>query len=102
VKPFWRTLKESCKGLGSVTLKINTQHTHRYNILGIPSLCSSVRLPPLLFASRSIGCTLSGHSHGGNFLIRREENPENTPRCETHCWHAFDSSPRFCVSRFLR
>jgi hypothetical protein len=26
--PFWRTLKESCKGLGSVSLKINTQHTH--------------------------------------------------------------------------
>jgi hypothetical protein len=25
--PFWRTLKESYKGLGSVTLKINTQHT---------------------------------------------------------------------------
>jgi hypothetical protein len=25
--PFWRTLKESCKGLGSVSLKINTQHT---------------------------------------------------------------------------
>ena len=25
--PFWRT-KESCKGLGSVILKINTQHTH--------------------------------------------------------------------------
>ena len=25
--PFWRTLEESCKGLGSVTLKINTQHT---------------------------------------------------------------------------
>ena len=24
---FWRTLEESCKGLGSVTLKINTQHT---------------------------------------------------------------------------
>ena len=26
--PCWRTLKESCKGLGSVSLKINTQHTH--------------------------------------------------------------------------
>ena len=28
--PFWRTLQESCqcKGLGLVTLKINTQHTH--------------------------------------------------------------------------
>ncbi len=26
--PFWRTPEESCKGLGSVTLKINTQHTH--------------------------------------------------------------------------
>ena len=25
---FWRTLEESCKGLGSVTFKINTQHTH--------------------------------------------------------------------------
>ncbi len=25
--PFWRTLEESCKGLGSVTLTINTQHT---------------------------------------------------------------------------
>jgi hypothetical protein len=25
--PFWRTLEESCKGLGSVTLKINNQHT---------------------------------------------------------------------------
>jgi hypothetical protein len=25
---FWRTPKESCKGLGSVTLKINTEHTH--------------------------------------------------------------------------
>jgi hypothetical protein len=25
--PFWRTPKESCKGLGSVTLKINTQRT---------------------------------------------------------------------------
>jgi hypothetical protein len=24
---FWRTLEESCEGLGSVTLKINTQHT---------------------------------------------------------------------------
>ena len=24
----WRTLEESCKGLGSVSLKINTQHTH--------------------------------------------------------------------------
>ena len=27
--PCWRTLKESCKGLGSVSLKINNQHTHR-------------------------------------------------------------------------
>ncbi len=26
--PFWRTLEESCKGLGSVSLKINNQHTH--------------------------------------------------------------------------
>ena len=26
--PFWRTLKESCKELDSVALKINTQHTH--------------------------------------------------------------------------
>ena len=26
--PCWRTLKESCKGLGSVSLKINNQHTH--------------------------------------------------------------------------
>jgi hypothetical protein len=26
--PFWRTLSEFCKGLGPVTLKINTQHTH--------------------------------------------------------------------------
>jgi hypothetical protein len=26
--PFWRTPEESCKGLGSVILKINTQHTH--------------------------------------------------------------------------
>jgi len=26
--PFGRTLEESCKGLGSVTLQINTQHTH--------------------------------------------------------------------------
>ena len=26
--PCWRTPEESCKGLGSVTLKINTQHTH--------------------------------------------------------------------------
>ena len=25
--PFWRTLEESCKGLGSVTLQINNQHT---------------------------------------------------------------------------
>jgi hypothetical protein len=25
--PCWRTLKESCKGLGSVSLKINNQHT---------------------------------------------------------------------------
>jgi len=25
--PFWRTLKESCEGLGSVTFKINAQHT---------------------------------------------------------------------------
>ena len=25
--PFWRTPKESCKGLGSMSLKINTQHT---------------------------------------------------------------------------
>ncbi len=25
--PFWRTLEESCKRLGSVYLKINTQHT---------------------------------------------------------------------------
>jgi hypothetical protein len=25
--PFWRTPKESWKGLGSVTFKINTQHT---------------------------------------------------------------------------
>jgi hypothetical protein len=25
--PFWRTPEESCKGLGSVSLKINTQHT---------------------------------------------------------------------------
>ncbi len=24
----WRTLKESCEGLGSVSLKINNQHTH--------------------------------------------------------------------------
>ena len=27
--PFWRKPKESCKGLGSATLKINTQHTLR-------------------------------------------------------------------------
>jgi len=26
--PCWRTLEESCKGLGSVSLKINNQHTH--------------------------------------------------------------------------
>ena len=26
-RSFWRTPEESCKGLGSVTLKINTQHT---------------------------------------------------------------------------
>jgi len=26
--PCWRTLKESYKGLGSVSLKINNQHTH--------------------------------------------------------------------------
>jgi hypothetical protein len=26
--PCWRTLKESCKGLGSVSLKINNRHTH--------------------------------------------------------------------------
>ena len=26
--PCWRTLKESCKVLGSVSLKINNQHTH--------------------------------------------------------------------------
>ena len=25
--PFWRTLEESCKGLGSVSLKINNQHS---------------------------------------------------------------------------
>ena len=25
--PFWRTPEESCKGLGSLSLKINTQHT---------------------------------------------------------------------------
>jgi hypothetical protein len=25
--PCWRTLKKFCKGLGSVTLKIKTQHT---------------------------------------------------------------------------
>ena len=25
---FWRTLEESRKGLGSVSLKINNQHTH--------------------------------------------------------------------------
>ena len=30
--PFWRTLKESCKGLGSVSLKTNTQHTHRVSV----------------------------------------------------------------------
>ena len=28
--PCWRTPEESCKGLGSVTLKMNTQHTHGY------------------------------------------------------------------------
>jgi len=28
--PFWRTPRESCKGLGSVTLKINTQHTRPF------------------------------------------------------------------------
>jgi hypothetical protein len=28
MSPFWRTLEESCKGLGSVTLKINNQHTN--------------------------------------------------------------------------
>ena len=28
--PFWRTLEESCKGLGSVSLKINNQHTHTH------------------------------------------------------------------------
>jgi hypothetical protein len=27
--PFWRTPEDSCKGLGSVSFKINTQHTHR-------------------------------------------------------------------------
>jgi hypothetical protein len=27
--PCWRTLKESCMGLGSVSLKINNQHTHQ-------------------------------------------------------------------------
>ena len=26
--PCWRTLEESCKGLGSVSLRINNQHTH--------------------------------------------------------------------------
>ena len=32
--PFWRTLEESCKGLGSVTLKITNQHTlHRRRLL---------------------------------------------------------------------
>ena len=30
--PFWRTPEESCKGLGSVTFKINTQHTHTVKI----------------------------------------------------------------------
>ena len=28
--PFWRTLRKFCKGLGPVTLKINTQHTPPY------------------------------------------------------------------------
>jgi hypothetical protein len=34
--PFWRTLEESCKGLGSVTsgLKINTQHTQGLGSVG--------------------------------------------------------------------
>ena len=26
--PCWRMLEESCKGLGSVSLKVNNQHTH--------------------------------------------------------------------------
>jgi hypothetical protein len=28
--PCWRTLKESCKGLGSVSLKINHQPTNNF------------------------------------------------------------------------
>jgi hypothetical protein len=32
--PFWRTLEESCKGLGPVTFKINTQHTLGIGRLG--------------------------------------------------------------------
>ena len=32
--PCWRTLEESCKGLGSVSLKINNQHTHTPRVAG--------------------------------------------------------------------
>ena len=44
----WRTLKESCKGLGSVSLKINNQHTHRARLKTLifpvtgPSACVCV------------------------------------------------------------
>ena len=30
--PCWRTLEESCKGFGSVSLKINHQNTHGLGI----------------------------------------------------------------------
>ena len=45
--PFWRTPKESCKGLGSVTFKINTQHTPlEYAIQLVPNSTKLDKLNP--------------------------------------------------------
>ena len=65
--PCWRTLKESCKGLGSVSLKINNQHTH-----GLGFTCRYADLPLTL-----LGVPVSIGADPGHGL------PEQGPRTET-------------------
>jgi hypothetical protein len=64
--PFWRTLEEFCKGLGPVTLKINTQHTPPEDAVYCVSLekkhvqCTSINRkgmirPPVVPGGQGIG-----------------------------------------------
>ena len=70
--PCWRTLKESCKGLGSVSLKINNQHTHTKTTLGSRSPDGWDQIPRW---AGGWACT----SHPGVLDSKREE-PEKTGR----------------------